>query len=105
MRRGLTVIEVTVAAAIGCWLFLAMDTHLDQQAAMIRLLEAKLAARQAAATAARRLLSNPAAPPGAVAGFQICVEPLGPAGVPGISRLRVTASGPASDSVEVVVRD
>lgn len=98
----MSVIEVLAAAAIACWLFLAIDGHLDQQAAMVRLMEAKLAARQAAARAARLLLAG--AKP-AAAGYEIRVERLG-AAAPGVAHVRVHAVAPAcSDSVEVVVRE
>lgn len=98
----MTVLEVLVATAVTVWMFLAIDGHLDQQAAMVRLMEAKLAARQAAAGAARHLLAGakPAAP-----GYAVRVEPLGAAG-PGVARVRVVATaGTTSDAVEVVVRE
>ena len=58
-RRGLTLVEMAVAIAVALTLYLALAGQMDALHRMQRMAATKLAAREAAALAARRWLADP----------------------------------------------
>ena len=115
-RRGISLVEVAVAIAVASLLAIALDGQLDQLHRVQALLAARLPARQAAATVARRLLADPspaarrALEAGGLPDYTVRLERSPDEPAPGVHLWRVhvaprTAARFASDTVEVLLRD
>jgi len=111
-RRGMTLIELAVAIAVALVLYLGLAGQVDALRRMQHLAATKLAAREAAALAARRWLADPTPETRrlleerGLPGWTVRLERAGDAGLPGVARWRVRVASPAgADAVEVVVRD